>query len=116
MAEARPILASALTPMQCRAKAVEAHRRARNAVKKQYQAQGLKLQLISKRDIDIAAKAYLLELRELITEAAKNVDRWIAEGLFGKRAAAQAIRNHSEQRAEIDSEIREGSSGLPSIQ
>jgi hypothetical protein len=27
------------------------------------------------------------EHRELIAEAAKNVDRWTAEGLFGKRRA-----------------------------
>jgi len=66
---ANPILTSALTPMQCRAMAVEAHRRARNAVKKQYQGKGLKLRLISKRDIDIAPKDYLREHRKQITEA-----------------------------------------------
>jgi hypothetical protein len=65
---ANPILMSAITPMQCRAIAVEAHRRARDAVKKQYQGKGLKLRLISKRDIDIAAKDYLREHRELKTE------------------------------------------------
>ena len=91
-----------------RAVITEARRQARKAVKRQSQARGLKPNVIGR-----AADEYLREHRELIAEAA-NVERIRAEGAFGKRLAA--IQNPLEKRAEIGSEIREGSIAQSPIQ
>ena len=92
-----------------RAVITEARRQARKAVKRQYQARGLKPNVIGR-----AADEYLREHRELIAEAAETVERIRAEGAFGKRLAA--IQNPLEKRAEIGSEIREGSIAQSPIQ
>ncbi len=60
---------------------------AKKAVKRQLQAQGLKVAHYSARDITILAERYLNDHRtELIAEAKETVECWVAEGFFGKRA------------------------------
>jgi hypothetical protein len=60
--------------------------RAKDAVKRQLQAQGHKVAHYSSRDITILAQAYLDQHREeLLPEAMQTVERWAAEGFFGKR-------------------------------
>jgi len=68
-----------------RAVITEARRRAIKAVKRQYQAQGLKPHHVAHREIVAAANEYLREHRELIPEAADVVERWRVDGFFGKR-------------------------------
>jgi hypothetical protein len=61
--------------------------RAMKTTKHQLHAQGLKPTHFSHRDLVIRAEAYLAEHREeLIAEAREIVERWRAEGFFGKRA------------------------------
>ncbi len=63
------------------------------AVKRQYQAKGLKVHHFARRDIVMAANEYLREHRELIAEAAVVVEQWRKEGFFGKRLRdAQNLR------------------------
>jgi hypothetical protein len=65
-----------------------ARQRALKAAKHQLQGQGLRVSQFSQRDLVIRAEAYLAEHREeLIAEATLIVERWRAEGFFGKRAA-----------------------------
>jgi hypothetical protein len=60
---------------------------AMKAAKAKLQAQGLRPSHFSHRDLVIRAEAYLAEHREeLIAEAREIVERWQAEGFFGKRA------------------------------
>src|SRR5271154_30892 len=93
-----------------RAVITEARRRSIKAVKRRYQAQGLKVHHFSLREIVAAANDYLRDHPELIAEAAEVVERWRAEGFFGRRlAAAQAIQNLLGQRAKISNEIMERS-------
>jgi hypothetical protein len=57
------------------------------ATKHQLRAEGLKPTHYSHRDIVIRAEAYLAEHREeLIAEAKEIVERWQAEGFFGRCA------------------------------
>jgi hypothetical protein len=66
---------------------VLARQAAIKATKRQLQAQGLKPTHFSHRDLVIRAEQYLAEHREeLIAEAREIVERWQAEGVFGKRA------------------------------
>jgi hypothetical protein len=61
--------------------------RAMKAVKAGLQAQGLRPSHFSHRDLVIRAEQYLAQYRaELIAEATQIVERWLAEGFFGKRA------------------------------
>ena len=69
---------------------VLARRSAVKAVKRQFQAQGLKLHRMAHREIVAAANDYLANHPELIAEAKETVLRWQAEGVFGKRGG---IRN-----------------------
>jgi hypothetical protein len=64
-----------------------AHREAEKAVKRGLAAQGIKPQLIAKREIVAMAQAYLAQHPELIDEARPVIEQWAAEGFFGKRAA-----------------------------
>jgi hypothetical protein len=83
------VIAAATTQAQRqtmnRAVRVEAMRRAKGAIKRAYQAQGVKIARIPYRQIVAAAKAYLAKHPELIAEAKEVVERWHAEGMFGKR-------------------------------
>jgi hypothetical protein len=64
-----------------------ARQRAMKAAKAKLQAQGLRPSHFSHRDLVIRAEAYLAEHREeVIAEAKEVVERWRAEGFFGKRA------------------------------
>ncbi len=64
-----------------------ARQRAIKAVKLQFQRQGLKPNHIAHRVIVAAAEDYLAQHRaELVAEARVIVERWLAEGFFGKRA------------------------------
>jgi hypothetical protein len=57
------------------------------ATKRQLQAQGLKVNHFSRRDLVARAEVYLADHREeLIAEAKPIVERWRVEGFFGKRA------------------------------
>ena len=90
MDEAERRLSSSLTPRQCAAVAVLARQRAIAAVKAALQRQGLKPQYMPRREIVAAANEYLAEHRaELINEAREIVERWQAEGFFGKQRCAQ---------------------------
>ncbi len=83
---------------------VIARQAARKAVKRQFQAQGLKVSHIAAREITAAANDYLRDHPELIAKAGVIVERWLAEGLFGKRAqrawAQRATLNTHAQKPE----------------
>jgi hypothetical protein len=91
-----------------------ARQQAIKAVKRQYQAKGLKVHHFARRDIVMAANEYLREHRELIAEAAVVVEQWRKEGFFGKGLAA--IQNPLAERAQISNQIKERSIDKPSIQ
>lgn len=66
---------------------VLARQRAIKAVKRQFQARGLRPDGTSHREIIAAADAYLADHRAaLIAEVTPTVERWQADGFFGKRA------------------------------
>jgi hypothetical protein len=70
---------------------VLARRSAIKAVKRQFQAKGVKLQRMAHREIVAAANDYLAEHRaELIAEAKETVLRWQADGVFGKRGGIRS--------------------------
>jgi hypothetical protein len=90
MAEANPSIQQTLTAAQARALGfavvVLARQQAIKAVKQQMRSQGLKLPHIEHKIIVAAADEYLANHRsELIADARAIVDRWHAEGRFGKR-------------------------------
>lgn len=59
------------------------------AVKRQFQARGLRPHHMSHREIVLAAHAYLANHRaELIAEATQTVLRWQAEETFGRRRSS----------------------------
>ncbi len=77
-AQARTIIAATMTL---------ALQRAKKSVQAQLRAKGLKLAQFSARDIGLLAEAYLDQHRaELLAGAKAIVERWMAEGFFGKRA------------------------------
>jgi hypothetical protein len=63
-----------------------ARQRAIKAAKLQFQRQGLKPSHFAHRDIVVAAEDYLSNHTELIADARETIQRWLAEGVFGKRA------------------------------
>jgi hypothetical protein len=64
--------------------------RAIKAVRQQLHGQGRKLGDFSRREIGLAAEEYLATHRaELIAEVMPIVERWRAEGVFGKRWVIQ---------------------------
>jgi DNA invertase Pin-like site-specific DNA recombinase len=66
-------------------------RAAREEVKQAIRAEGRrKLQTIPHREIRLAAREYLAGHPELVAEARLTARQWAAEGVFGKRVAAQA--------------------------
>jgi hypothetical protein len=70
---------------------VLARQRAIKEAKHQLQAQGLRPTHLSHRDLLIRADQYLAEHREeLIAVVTPIVERWQAEGFFGKRAQQAA--------------------------
>ena len=111
MAEADHRLPQGITPAQARSMRLAlmalAQGAATQAVKRQFQGQGLRPQYMAHRVIVAAADEYLPDHPELIAEAKETVLRWHAEGMFGKRGG---IRNPRRQRAKIGSAIKETSS------
>jgi hypothetical protein len=93
-AQSSTVIAPAVRARMGRAVRVEALRRAKADTKRALQAQGLKLAAIPHKEIVAAAEARLLAnaayRAKLIAEARAVVDRWTAEGFFGKRAALAA--------------------------
>jgi hypothetical protein len=66
---------------------VLAQLRARQHVKRQLQAQGLKVSHYSARDISVLANQYLAEHRaELMPDAIAEITEWTLRGDFGVRA------------------------------
>src|SRR5260370_20622273 len=70
---------------------VLAQLRARQAVKRELQKQGLKASHYSAREISSWGSVYLEDHPELVAEARPVVEAWIAQGVFGKRAAKEFI-------------------------
>lgn len=60
--------------------------RAIKAAKRECQRRGLKQAQMTRREIVAAGQDYLSKHPELIAEARVIIDRWLADGLFGKRA------------------------------
>jgi HEPN domain-containing protein len=70
-----------------------ARQAALKAAKAKLQAQGLRPSAISHRELVTRAEAYLAEHREeLIADAKEIVERWQAEGVFGKRGGIHFTR------------------------
>ena len=64
---------------------VLARHRALNLTKAQLRSAGLKVSHFSRRDLVVRAEAYLAQHREeLIAEAKVVVERWQAQGFFGR--------------------------------
>jgi hypothetical protein len=65
---------------------VLAHRSAKKEIERQIRARGERIAQYSCRDLALLAEQYLNEHQaELIAEAKASVERWAAEGFFGKR-------------------------------
>lgn len=84
-----------------------ARQRAIKAAKLQFQRQGLKPAQMARRVIVAAAKDYLGNHPELIAEAKVIVERWLAEGFFGKRAqrawaSAACIKQLNIEQSQIE--------------
>jgi hypothetical protein len=72
---------------------VLARQAALKAAKRQLQAQGLRPSQFSHRELTLRAEACLAAHRAaLIADAKQIVDRWQAEGFFGKRARLKCTR------------------------
>jgi len=66
---------------------VLAHQRAIKATKQALRARGLKITSFSHREISLLANEYAKRNgAELLNDAAETIERWRAEGFFGKRA------------------------------
>jgi hypothetical protein len=63
-----------------------ARQRAVKEVKREFWGQGLKCNQMAHREVVAAANNYMAIHPELVAEAKKTVDQWLAEGFFGKRA------------------------------
>jgi hypothetical protein len=112
--EAKHSLPQTATPAQARAMeravVVLARRMALKRVEMMLRAKGPRPQRMERNTIVATADAYLFKHRsELITEAKGVVDRWHAEGRFGRRGG---IRNPVPSAVEIDNENKERSIDL----
>jgi hypothetical protein len=95
MAEANHRLAQSPTIRITTASHVLAQLRARNAVKRELQKQGLKVSHYAAREISSWAQVYLDDHPQLLDEARPVVEAWIAQGVFGKRAQRALCANLS---------------------
>jgi hypothetical protein len=80
-----------------------AQREAREAVKRQMRAKGLKVAQIPYKVIAAAADGYLAQHPELFAGAKATVDRWHAEGMFNRRGGIRSQRatlNTNAQKSE----------------
>jgi hypothetical protein len=84
---------------------VLARQAALKAAKHQLQAQGFRVSQFSHRELTLRAEAYLAAYREeLIADAQRIVERWQAEGVFGKRGGIHftrraSLRNNDQPKA-----------------
>ena len=89
--------AQRLAQRQAQAVAVLAKRRAIAATRKRLRGMGLKPQYMPMREMAAMVEEYLDQRWPvLIAEARPIVDRWTAEGFFGKRAALSVRPEASE--------------------
>jgi len=87
MAEAAPSIQQSPTIRITTAAVVLAQLQARRAIKQQLQRQGVKVAHLAAREITALASEYLAAHREeLMPSAIEMIERWTAEGVFGKRA------------------------------
>jgi uncharacterized lipoprotein YajG len=90
---------------------VLAQLRARQAVKRQLQAQGLKVTHYSARDISVLANQYLAEHRaELIPEAIASARAMILADVLGKRAAKAFKEQLGIEQSQGDRSVANGQS------
>jgi len=111
MVEANHRLPQTLTAAQARittASVVLAQFRARNAVKEELRKQGLKVSHFAAREITSWARVYLDEHPELIADARPVIERWTAEGVFGKRAAKAFIKELKIEQSQGDMSVANG--------
>jgi hypothetical protein len=108
MAEATSSISQIPTIRITTAAHVLAQLRARQAVKRKLQAQGLKITHYSARDIGVVANQYLSEHRaELIPEAIEEARAMILSGALGKRAQrALAASRECSQSSTITNTVR----------
>jgi hypothetical protein len=107
MAEANASLQQIPTIRITTAAHVLAQLRARQAVKRQLQAQGLKITHYSARDISVMANQYLSEHRaELIPAAIVEARRMILSGAMGKRAQRALAAAECSQSSTITNTVR----------
>jgi hypothetical protein len=86
-----PVIAPAIRARMDHAVMTLARQRAIKATKLRLRGMGLKPQHMPLREIIPLAEEYLAEHRAvLVAEAKVVVDKWTAEGFFGKRAALAA--------------------------
>src|SRR5271154_2958600 len=89
--------AQRLAQRQAQAVAVLAKRRAIAATRKRLRGMGLKPQYMPMREMAAMVEEYLDQhWPVLVAEARPIVDRWTAEGFFGKRAAQSVQHQASE--------------------
>jgi hypothetical protein len=84
--------------------------RARNAVKDALRAQGLKPTHYSASHITGWARVYLENHFNLIVEAKPVVEAWLAQGVFGKRAAKAFIKQSKIEHSQGEESVANGQS------
>ena len=113
MVEANHSLSKILTQAQLRittASVVLAQLRARNAVKAELRKQGLKVSHYAAREISSWAQVYLDDHPNLIAEAKPVVEAWFAQGVFGKRAQKEFIKQSGIEQSLGERSVANGQS------
>lgn len=87
-----------------------AQHRARNAVKAELRKQGLKVSHYAAREISSWAQVYLDDHPNLIAEAKPVVEAWIAQGVFGKRAQKEFIKQSGIEQSLGERSVANGQS------
>jgi len=113
MAEANPSIQQTLTAAHARimtASVVLAQLRARNAVKAELRKQGLKVSHFAAREITSWAHVWLDDHPQLLQEARPVIERWIAQGVFGKRAQKEFIKQSKIEQSQGEESVANGQS------
>jgi hypothetical protein len=108
MAEANHRLAQSPTIRITTASHVLAQLRARNAVKRELQKQGHKVSHYAAREISSWAQVYLEDHPQLLDEARPVVEAWIAQGVFGKRAQKEFIKQSKIEQSQGEESAANG--------
>ncbi len=66
---------------------------ARDAAKRQLRDRGLKVSHFSAKEISLLTEEHVARHPEFLNEAATSVERWRAEGFFGKKAQSCFVQN-----------------------